>query len=310
MTDEMLEEAKSNQRSSGIQNVEFLKGHIEDIPLPENTVDVIISNCVINLATDKDLVLREAYRVLRPGGRFAVSDIILTRELPKKLQNDLSAWAGCISGAMMELEYRNKLAGAGFVDIEVQVTRVYDFTELDSELFAGLTASELNDLKGAVVSAFIRARKPKIPCVQDVDFKVRRAINNDLPQVYHLLQSVGLPTAGIAPNVANFFVAESHAVVGVIGWEESLDQVLLRSLVVAEKSRKRGIAKSLIETALQEAKLHGKKEIYLLTETADKYMERYGFKIITRDEIPQVLLQKSALDSACPACSLCMKLVL
>ncbi|GAB6274659.1 MAG: arsenite methyltransferase [Peptococcaceae bacterium] len=161
MTDEMLTEARSNAARVGVDNVEFLKGHIEDIPLPGNTVDVIISNCVINLSSDKDRVLREAYRVLKPGGRFAVSDILLTRSLPLRVQQDLMAWAGCVAGALQEQEYRDKLAAAGFAGIEVEITRVYDLTDpLAESILSGLSESERSELNGAVVSAFIRAKKP------------------------------------------------------------------------------------------------------------------------------------------------------
>ena len=161
MTDEMLAEARANQARAGLENVEFLKGHIEDIPLPDQSVDVIISNCVINLSGNKDRVLQEAHRILKPGGRFAVSDIVLTRPLPPKVQQDLMAWAGCVAGALREEEYREKLAKAGFTDIEVQIIRVYDLTSpLAGAIVPGLSPAELSELNGAIVSAFIRARKP------------------------------------------------------------------------------------------------------------------------------------------------------
>ncbi|MTI80882.1 MAG: arsenite methyltransferase [Firmicutes bacterium] len=160
MTDEMLAEARANQKKAGIENVEFLKGHIENIPLPDNSVDVIISNCVINLSADKDQVLKECYRVLKPGGRFAVSDIVLTRPLPEKIQQDLLAWAGCIAGALLDKEYEDKLAAVGFTDIEVQETRVYDFTSEDAAgIIPDLKAAEREEINGSVVSAFIRGKK-------------------------------------------------------------------------------------------------------------------------------------------------------
>lgn len=161
MTDEMLAEARSNQARAGITNVEFLKGHIEDIPLPDSSVDVIISNCVINLSADKDQVLRETFRVLKPGGRFAISDIVLTRPLPPKVQKDLLAWTGCVAGALLEQEYRDKLAAAGYEHIGVAVTRSYDLTDpLAATILPNLTESERIDLNGSVISAFIRAQKP------------------------------------------------------------------------------------------------------------------------------------------------------
>lgn len=161
MTDEMLAEARKNQAIAGLNNVEFLKGHLEDIPLPDNSVDVIISNCVINLSADKDLVLREAFRVLKPGGRFAVSDIVLTRPLSDKVREDLMAWAGCVAGALLDEEYRAKLAFAGFAGVEVEVTRVYDLTDtVAAQILPSVSEAERVAANGSVVSAFIRATKP------------------------------------------------------------------------------------------------------------------------------------------------------
>jgi ubiquinone/menaquinone biosynthesis C-methylase UbiE len=161
MTDEMLAVARANQAEAGIANAEFLKGHIEEIPLPDNTVDVIISNCVINLSGDKDKVLQEAFRVLKPGGRFAVSDIVLRKSLPEKVQQDMLAWAGCIAGALLDKEYRGKLTAAGFADIDVEVTREYDLCdEKMVNLLESLSSEEKEQFNGAIVSAFVRAKKP------------------------------------------------------------------------------------------------------------------------------------------------------
>lgn len=161
MTDEMLTVARANQEKAGIDNAEFLKGHIEDIPLPENTVDVIISNCVINLSGNKDQVLKETFRVLKPGGRFAVSDIVLKKPLPEKVKKDLLAWAGCVAGALLEDEYRAKLAAAGYGDIEIQTVREYDLSDPKMQtLLEGLVGAEEEELKNSIVSSFIRAKKP------------------------------------------------------------------------------------------------------------------------------------------------------
>ena len=160
MTDEMLAEARDNQEKAGLKNVEFLKGHIEEIPLPGDCVDVIISNCVINLSYDKDLVFKEAYRVLKPGGRFAVSDIVLTRPLPESCRHALQAWAGCLGGALLKEEYMKKLVSAGFSEIDVETTRQYDLTgPLAEKFFSNLSETELKQINGSVVSAFIRAKK-------------------------------------------------------------------------------------------------------------------------------------------------------
>jgi arsenite methyltransferase len=162
MTDEMLALARENQKKAGIENVEFLKGAIEDIPLPENSVDVIISNCVINLSGDKDRVLAEAFRVLKPGGRFAVSDVVVRGEVPAEIRKSMELWVGCIAGALEETEYREKLALAGFENVDVEATRVYRAEEArDFLLGAGLDADAVApEIDGKFISAFVRATKP------------------------------------------------------------------------------------------------------------------------------------------------------
>jgi arsenite methyltransferase len=162
MTDEMLALANENKRKSGIANVEFLKGEIESIPLPDNSVDVIISNCVINLSADKDKVLREAFRVLKPGGRFAVSDVVTRGEILPEIRQSVLAWVGCIAGALEENEYRSKLSAAGFQQVDIEPTRIYraeDAREFLSE--QGIDVDKLApQVDGKFLSAFIRAVKP------------------------------------------------------------------------------------------------------------------------------------------------------
>ncbi|MCL6477003.1 MAG: arsenite methyltransferase [Peptococcaceae bacterium] len=309
MTDEMLAEARSNQARAGIDNVEFLKGHIENIPLPDDTVDVIISNCVINLSADKDSVLREAYRVLRPGGRFAVSDIVLTRPLPLKVQQDLMAWAGCVAGALLEQEYRDKLAAAGFTDIGVEITRTYELTDpLAKSILPNLSEQERRDLNGSVVSAFIRAQKPARPLVPGADYRIRRAAGSDYQAIHSLLAISGLPTAGVRENLPGFLVADYNGLAGVIGMERAGTSVMLRSLAVHPECRKSGIAAALVNQALDQARRDGAKDAYLLTNTAEKYMQRWGFAKIDRSEVPPALLQNSALAAACSSRCTCMKL--
>jgi len=165
MTDEMLALAEQNRARQGVENGRFLKGQIEAIPLPAESVGVIISNCVINLSVDKGQVLREAFRVLKPGGRFAVSDVVVQGELPEAVRRDLEAWAGCIAGALEEREYRALLAEAGFDDVHVQVTRVHDSHELaESSGCCSVPDSliQLEPARGRLVSAFVRARKPSL----------------------------------------------------------------------------------------------------------------------------------------------------
>jgi ubiquinone/menaquinone biosynthesis C-methylase UbiE len=164
MTDAMLELAERNRAEAGIGNVRFLRGIIEDIPLPAESVDVVISNCVINLSADKDQVLREAFRVLTPGGRFAVSDIVFQGHIPRVLRHDLESWAGCIAGALEEETYRALLTAAGFTTIEGEVTRRYQLQDIAesgaSASLAALSEAEREEVDGKFVSAFIRARKP------------------------------------------------------------------------------------------------------------------------------------------------------
>ena len=151
MTDEMLALARENARIAGITNVEFLKGRIEQVPLPNAAVDVVLSNCVINLAADKDVVLREAFRVLKPGGRFAVSDVVVRGELPPEARQSVALWVGCVAGALTEEEYRRKLHAAGFSEIAVETARIY----------------EVEGVPSAVTSAFVRAKKPATPTSPD-----------------------------------------------------------------------------------------------------------------------------------------------
>jgi arsenite methyltransferase len=163
MTDEMLALARENQQKAGATNVEFLKGTIEAIPLPASSVDVIISNCVINLSTDKDAVLREAFRVLKPGGRFAVSDVVVRGHVPGDVRRSMELWVGCIAGALEETEYIAKLRTAGFTDVEVEPWRVYQIDDARSFLSeSGLDVDQLAPaVKDKFASAFVRARKPK-----------------------------------------------------------------------------------------------------------------------------------------------------
>jgi arsenite methyltransferase len=162
MTDEMLALARENQRKAGVANVEFLKGEIEAIPLPDHSVDVIISNCVINLSTDKARVLREAFRVLKPGGRLAISDVVIRGQVPAEVRRSMELWVGCVAGALTEQEYQQRLAEAGFQEIGIEPTRIYEFEDARAFLSgAGLDTEVLaREVGGRVMGAFVRGRKP------------------------------------------------------------------------------------------------------------------------------------------------------
>jgi arsenite methyltransferase len=163
MTDDMLALARENQRKAGATNVEFLKGTIEAVPLPDQSVDVIISNCVINLSADKDAVLREAFRVLKPGGHFAVTDVVIRGEVPPQIRRSMELWVGCVAGALRDDEYLSKLEAAGFADVELEPWRVYRVEDARAFLAeAGIDADEMAPLvDGKLASAFIRARRPE-----------------------------------------------------------------------------------------------------------------------------------------------------
>jgi len=161
MTDAMLALANENKRKAGAANVEFLKGEIEHIPLPDNSVDVIISNCVINLSADKDRVLREAFRVLKPGGRFAVSDVVTRGEIAPEIRKNVLLWVGCVAGALEEDEYRSKLADAGFGQIEIEPTRIYRAEDAGDWLSGkGVNVDQIAEVDGKFMSAFVKAVKP------------------------------------------------------------------------------------------------------------------------------------------------------
>ena len=187
MTDEMLALARANQAKAGVTNVEFLKGEIENIPLPAGAVDVIISNCVINLSADKGRVLKEAFRVLRPDGRFAVSDVVCRGEIPDAVRRSMELWVGCIAGALDEHEYRQLLNDAGFVDVDIEPTRIYQFED------AGLGETLAREISGRVMGAFIRARKMLLPSKENghIDLGQVGEIDSIDPSVIQALEAGG-----------------------------------------------------------------------------------------------------------------------
>ena len=310
MTDEMLAEANANKIKAQITNAEFLKGRIEDIPLPDGMVDVAISNCVINLSVDKDQVFKEIYRVLKPGGRMSVSDIVTTKLLPDKLRQNLLSWAGCISGALLDEEYKKKLAEAGFENIELEITRTYDLTDSSIQRLIPELANENNEWNGALVSAFISAKKPAQPLIEGKDFSIKSAEQDDFLQIHELLNRNGLPVDGVNDEIGEYYIASGQNIMGIIGFESYGTAALLRSLTVKPQFRKSGIGKTLIEHVLGVLQRAGFTEVYLLTNTAEKYLIRYGFIKIERSQMPVDVLATSALGGACPSSSTCMCLKL
>ena len=302
MTDEMLELARRNASDAHVTNVEFLKGQIEQIPLPDNAVDVVISNCVINLSGDKRRVLAEAYRVLRPGGRLAVSDVVVRGELPADVKASMELWAGCVAGALEDKEFLALLGDAGFADASVEMTRTYDAADARAFLRnTGLDADRVaTEVEGKVGAAFIRARKP--------DVALRLAVASDREAIQRLLTEAGLPLAGVAELLPSLLVAEVNgAVVGVGGLEVCCDDALLRSVAVAPEWRSRGLGRTLVTRLIADAEARGFRALYLLTMTAEQYFPRFGFEPIDRDAVPAAVRATAEFREACPASATVMR---
>jgi arsenite methyltransferase len=310
MTDAMLELARKNAREANITNVEFLKGDIADIPLPDASVDVIISNCVINLAADKTRVLREAFRVLKPGGKFAVSDIVIEGALPEVAKNNavlrqnLQSWAGCIGGALTDSEYRRELSAAGFTEIELVITNRYNLDAagaLKPELVKTLGQAGAEDLARRYTSSFVRATKPLVT--------FRRAQPDDWEQVAELLSAASLPLAGVRENLANFRGAIlNEKLVGVAGLEVYGQVALLRSLAVAEAGRGTGLGQTLTRHVLKLAQERGVRQVILLTTTAENFFRRFDFQPVERADVPPEVLASTEFQGACPASATIMSL--
>ncbi|TDY65146.1 ubiquinone/menaquinone biosynthesis C-methylase UbiE [Aminivibrio pyruvatiphilus] len=309
MTDEMLETAAENLR--GLDNVTLVKGYIEDMPLESGTVDVIISNCVINLSPDKGKVLKEAFRVLRPGGRFCVSDTVFLRPVTERAVKNLAAWSGCISGALQEAEYAALLKEAGFIDVEVRRTKVYEMPDaLAAMTFPELSPEERNEINGALASAIILGKKPLVKPEEGRDFTVRRATSGDVPAIAALLEENGLTPLGVAETPENFLVLEYSGIAAVAGMEILGDTGLLRSLAVRRKDRKKGFGERMTDAVIDRAREKGVRTVYLLTETAERFFGRAGFTAARREDIPAPLMQSSALDRVCPQGSAVLRLFL
>lgn len=291
MTDEMLALARENKRQAGIDNVEFLKGDIEDIPLPDGSVDVIISNCVINLAADKSRVFSEALRVLRPGGRFAVVDTVFQGDkalIPKSMMEDTLSWCQCVTGALEEGEYLAGLRGAGFVDESLKVIQVYE---------AGVLPAGVQ-----LTSGFVRARKPGAGPVHE-----RPATSRDLPSARRLLTESGLPLDGLEDQFEDGFavaaargVSGGDCVVGLAGLEAYGRHGLLRSVAVDPAWRGRGVASALVSSKLDRARAAGLEAVWLLTDTAPDYFPRFGFERVDRAEAPAGIDSSPEFAGACP----------
>ncbi|MBI4608129.1 MAG: arsenite methyltransferase [Candidatus Rokubacteria bacterium] len=316
MTDEMLALARENQAKAGVTNAEFLKGEIEAIPLPDASVDVVISNCVINLSADKRRVIAEAFRVLRAGGRFAVTDIVVDGEVPDLVRKSMEAWTGCLAGALTEDEYRALLAEAGFEAVQVEPIRIYRADDarailegdpsLQQELESqGVGLAELlAQADGKFRSAFIRAVKLGGPGrsreAGTGAITIGPATRDDLPAIVALLTRSGLPEVGLSDHLATTLVArEGATVVGSAALELYGTAALLRSVAVEPALRRRKVGEALARAALELARRHRVATVYLLTETAAGFFSRLGFRAIARAEVPEPVQQSAQFGASC-----------
>lgn len=297
MTDEMLAIALENRRRAGVNNAVFLRGTIENIPLPNSSVDVIISNCVINLSADKPRVMKEMYRVLRPGGRLAISDTVTDRDVPAEAKEDARMWCACLSGALQPEEYRRLLEQAGFVDVRVEVTGWDDGIESGRGFRVG--------------SALVSGRRPEETRSAERVGPPLQADRGDLVQIRNLLDSAGLPTEGVTEvSVDNFVTMRNGegSIVGVAGVEFYGRQALLRSVCVRPDYRGRGLGGRLVAAVLRRARARGCTEVVLLTTTAEKYFEKKGFRRVQRSEITGPVTSSVEFQRACPETAIAMKM--
>lgn len=278
MTPEMLELARVNQLRAGLANVAFVQGRIEEIPLRDGIADVIISNCVINLAPDKDAVFGECLRVLRPGGTLAVSDTVFITPPPESVTANPDLWAQCVAGALPVETYRAKLRDAGFDEVEIQVS-------------GGVTWGPAE-----LASAYIRARKP----TADLLPLLRPATSGDEPMVHELLTACGLPLAGLEDT--EMIVCEiDGAVAAAAGLEWHQGEALLRSVAVARNFRSHGLGRMVTRAAIARAREKGARQVFLLTTTASPFFVTLGFELTERSAVAPALNASPEMQGVCPA---------
>lgn len=315
MTPEMLSIARENARNANVQNVEFMQGEIEHIPLPDGSLDVILSNCVINLSDDKDQVFREAYRVLKPGGRLAISDMMWVGDralLPAQVRDSMDSWAACIAGALEIEDYQAKIMGAGFEDVSIQITNEHELSA-SGDCCGPSTSptgccSAPSETGVKLVSGFVRAYKPN-PEAVGLPVSIEPAEATDLPEIYGLLSQHQLPLDGLTDHLDSFLVARrGPRIIGVGGLEVYGSYALLRSLAVTESMGGRGIGSALMQALIELAGSLGVKQLCLLTTTARDYFPKWGFLPISRAEVPTELQQSVEFQGACPVTATVMRL--
>jgi N-acetylglutamate synthase-like GNAT family acetyltransferase/2-polyprenyl-3-methyl-5-hydroxy-6-metoxy-1,4-benzoquinol methylase len=316
MTPEMIERARRNAREAGAAHVEFRLGEAEKMPVEDASVDWLISNCVINLSPDKAAVFGEIARVLRPGGRISISDIVAD-DLPEAVRTSRDAWTGCLAGAISETDYVSGLRAAGLRDVRVTSRIVYDagqLTGLFGSSCCGIGSDADRDAAalarvaaGKIWSARFEGVKP-YPASRASELPIASATKDDLPEIRTLLIEAGLPT-DVEEHLADVLVAKDQgAVVGCVGMEVKGTEALFRSLAVAPAYRGAGMGRRLYDALSVRALARGVERAYLLTMSIEPLAERWGFRRIGRGEVPAVIRETSQFREACCASAVAMSL--
>ncbi len=305
-TEAMISRARINAEKLGYHNVEFRQGDIEAMPVSDNVADVIVSNCVLNLVPNKRNVFAEIFRVMKPGGHFSISDIVLLGELPEQLQEAAEMYAGCVSGAIAKEEYLGLIEQAGFEGITLQKQKPIYLP--DDILEKYLTTEEIAAFRAGasgIESITVYAEKPvQAP---EVELEFSAATSRDFADVAHLLQSENLPTDDLSPEVPHFLLARAKGtLVGVAGLEIYGTDALLRSVAVHKDYRNFRIAQRLTNDLIKQVKLIGVKDVYLITTTADKYFEKQGYARIDRATAPASISATQQFSSLCPSSAVVM----
>lgn len=292
MSEKMIALARRNAEKGGFKNTDFRLSEIEHLPVADQSVDVIISNCVINLSTQKQQVFHEAFRVLKPGGRLAISDVLALQPLPESIQNDLALHAGCIAGASLITEVEQMLREAGFRQISIEIK------EESKQFISDWTSNR--QLGEYVASSSIMAVKPStIIAIES---------NEDLFEATELLKKLQLPYSDLIDSPVNLYqLKQQNRLIGMAGLELYGGYALLRSLAIIPEMQKQGIGKEITREIEQIAQQHKVKELYLLTTTAALFFGKLGFQSISRSEVPATIQQTSEFASICPDSAICMR---